>query len=244
MKKSIISTVIALSIMTTCPTINSYASGDMSSEEVTFNFWNYANDYVTYDNETDYSFTDTYNSFDTYNNSDYTDDVTQEYTNTEDAENRGTLLGSATIWSDKTFTNSWTNITHSADMLNGFELKPWEEFSFYNYFPGHCGYEEGFVDAPAYTESGVAPGSGVCFTSTGTYECAVLVCGLYEVERHDHYKPVTYAVKGEDAAVNLHEDLTYRQDMRFINDTENTLKFYYDYNSWTGEFTVSCYIVD
>lgn len=279
----ILSAVVAGAIASSYSGLNVFASGDMSTEDYAYSFYDnsfyvetpqYIENLDNTSTSSDYTETETsYNTFDTYSEDiEYTDIVeynpatdtdsscedesviewsatTENNTTTEsnvvtDNTKKGTLLGSATIYSDKTFTNSWKNITHSADMLNGFELKPWEEFSFYRYFPGHCGYEEGFVDAPAYTESGTAPGGGICFTSTGTYKCAVLVCGLYEVERHDHEKPVGYAVKGQDAAVNLDEDITYRQDMRFINDTEHTLKFYYDYNSWTGEFTVSCYIVD
>lgn len=58
-----------------------------------------------------------------------------------------TPLGSVTLcsWCDD---NSWFNVCHAADLLNGFELGNMESFSWY-YFPAfshQCGYEDGFID--------------------------------------------------------------------------------------------------
>lgn len=161
--------------------------------------------------------------------------------NTPQAE---TYLGGKTLQNNP-WGNSWHNICHAADMLNGVTVAPWETFSLYWQFPNQGGYADGFLDSTAFGANGEeiqVPGGGLCFVSTTMYQAAVLECGMIAVERHDHVKDVSYAVRGQDAAVDFHTDRKYRQDMQFTNNTGHTVKFYFTYD-WTGNLTVSCYAV-
>ena len=169
----------------------------------------------------------------------------QEATYTQQAYNPvGTLLGSKTLYNYPSG-NSWYNICHAADMLNGVVVYPYETFSMWWCFPNQAGYADGFLDSGAFGANGEliqSPGGGICFVSTTFFQCAVYECGLVPIERHDHVNPVSYAVQGTDAAVNFFPDKASSQDMQFYNNTNNTLKFTFAYD-YSGALTVSCYII-
>lgn len=170
---------------------------------------------------------------------------TIDYDQTYSVPQAETYLGGKTLYNNP-WGNSWYNIRHAADMLNGVTVAPWETFSFYWQFPNQGGYADGFLDSTAYGVNGEniqVPGGGLCFVSTTMYQAAVLQCGMTSVERWNHCRPVSYAVAGDDAAVNLHTDRYYRQDMQFMNNTGHTVKFYFTYD-WTGALTVSIYTID
>jgi LysM repeat protein len=159
----------------------------------------------------------------------------------------GAILGEVTLKSSAC-NESWTNIKHACDLLNGDEggltvnsgkMFSWAAYPPFNY---RCGLNEGFIEAPVYPE-GKAPGGGICFVSTSLYQCAVLQCGMEKLERHSHSKPVTYAVSGEDASVNLTGD-KYAWDMRFRNTTEHDVKFVFQYNDKKRTLTVTCFTIN
>lgn len=170
-----------------------------------------------------------------------TTETTTIYQDTE------TYIGERTLY-NVPYGNSWYNICLSASMLNGVTVYPGCEFSFYRYFPGHCGYSEGFKDAGAYRTGGVVaqePGGGICFTSTTFFQCAIFVCKLKPEERHSHIRPVTYAtIDVDDAAVDLWEDPNRRQDMRFTNTKDYAIRFYFTTDDNTGALTVSAYRIN
>jgi vancomycin resistance protein YoaR len=133
-----------------------------------------------------------------------------------------------------------------ASKLDGVVVNPSETFSLYNYpaFPNHCNELDGFKESYAFDGNGnliKSYGGGICFTSTVFYQCAVLECNLYPVERHNHINKVGYATMGEDAAVNL--DADYVQDMQFMNTTNYPIQFRFTSNNYTGALTASAYKV-
>lgn len=149
--------------------------------------------------------------------------------------------------------NAWENNKIAARYTKSAILNPGDEYSFYWKFPNQASALDGFLTDYAYDENGnLIPidGGGICRNSTGLYQCAVFDCGMTSVERHDHVKPVSYAIKGEDAAVDLYVDTRYRQDMRFRNDTESTWMFeakcyetYID-GVYTGVYEVLGYVFE
>lgn len=150
------------------------------------------------------------------------------------------LIGSRTLYNTP-WGNSWYNIKKSASELNGMTVKAWNYFSFYEYFPHHCGAEGGYLWAGAYNSDGGAYGGGICFTSTTLYQTAVEVCGMQAWVRYNHVYPVSYAVQGRDAAVNLSDDIANRQDMQFFNNLGYDVKFYTYTDDNTGALTISAY---
>lgn len=155
---------------------------------------------------------------------------------------RETFIGSRTLYNNP-WGNSWYNIKKSASELNGMRVNAWNYFSFYEYFPHHCGYGGGYLWAGAYNNASGAYGGGICFTSTTLWQTAVEVCGMQSWVRYNHVYPVSYAVQGRDAAVNLAEDINYRQDMQFFNNLGYDVKFYTSTNDYTGALTISAYRV-
>jgi len=154
-----------------------------------------------------------------------------------------TYIGSHTLY-NVPWGNSWYNIKLSASELNGMVVKAWNYFSFYEYFPHHCGAEGGYLWAGAYNSDGGAYGGGICFTSTTLYQMAVEVLGMQPWVRNSHVRPVDYAIWGvNDAAVNLDVDLANRQDMQFFNDLGYDVKFYTYTDDNTGALTISAYRV-
>lgn len=156
-----------------------------------------------------------------------------------------TLIGTKTLYNTP-WGNSWFNITYMASKLDGVVVNPGETFSLYNYpaFPNHCNELDGFKESYAFDGDGnliKSYGGGICFTSTVFYQCAVLECNLYPVERHNHVNKVGYATTGEDAAVNL--DADYVQDMQFMNTTNYPIQFRFTSNNYTGALTASAYKV-
>lgn len=154
-----------------------------------------------------------------------------------------TYIGSHTLYNIP-WGNSWYNIKLSASELNGMVVKAWNYFSFYEYFPHHCGAEGGYLWAGAYNSDGGAYGGGICFTSTTLYQTAVEVLGMQAWVRNNHVRPVDYAIwRVNDAAVNLDVDLANRQDMQFFNDLGYDVKFYTYTDDNTGALTISAYRV-
>lgn len=154
-----------------------------------------------------------------------------------------TFIGSHTLY-NVPWGNSWYNIKLSASELNGMTVKAWHYFSFYEFFPHHCGAEGGYLWAGAYNSEGGAFGGGICFTSTTLWQLAVEVLDMQGWVRHDHVRPVDYAIwKVNDAAVNLDVDLTNRQDMQFFNNLGYDVKFYTQTDDNTGALTISAYRV-
>ena len=167
--------------------------------------------------------------------------------NTKTENKDSTYLGGKSLYNTPG-TDSWKNITHAADLLNGFTLAPGEVFSWIDYpaFSHQCGYEDGFIDARVFispTQVGIAPGGGICFVSTVTYQAAVLECGMEKIERYNHSQKVSYAVPGEDAAINLTGNRSTSKNMSFRNTTGHTVRFDYKYTS-NGKLTVSVYAID
>lgn len=165
-------------------------------------------------------------------------------------------IGMSQLYSDKSGTASWYNITHAAELNNGFTVAPGQEFSLYQQM-GACGYDQGYVDAGAYGDNGEliqAPGGGICFFSTGVYQVA-MDAGCVAIERNNHCNSVGYATVGvNDAAVNFDTTVTYvdqygteyygnMQDMRFLNTTGKTLRFFFTYDS-SGAFNTCVFAED
>lgn len=151
-----------------------------------------------------------------------------------------TFLGSRTLY-NVPYGNSWYNIKKSAAALNGLRVNAWTTFSFYNYFPDHCGEYGGYLWAGAFNDAGGAFGGGICFTSTTLWQTATEVCGMSSVERWNHQYEVSYAPWGRDAAVNLDENDGARQDMQFYNDLGYDVIFYSSVDDNTGALTFSAY---
>lgn len=154
------------------------------------------------------------------------------------------LIGSKTLysWCDE---NSWYNVCHAADLLNGVIVEPDEIFSWYYYpaFRNQCGFADGFIAGGAFSPNGSVnvAGGGICFPSTVFYQCAVFECGMTSIERHNHIRPVSYATQGTDAAISLSTDPLYRQDMKFQNTTGHRVRFDFAYDNYNRSLTVSCY---
>ena len=156
-----------------------------------------------------------------------------------------TYIGGKTL-QNTPWGNSWYNIRLACDMLNGVMVAPWGAFSFYDQFPNQGGSADGFLPSIAFGPNGediIVDGGGLCFVSTTMYQAAVLECDMMPVERWNHCRPVSYAVSGYDAAVNLHTDRQYRQDMQFINNNDYWVKFRFTYD-YNGNVTVSVYRFD
>lgn len=151
-----------------------------------------------------------------------------------------TFIGSRTLYNTP-YGNGWYNIKKSAAALNGLRVNAWTTFSFYNYFPDHCGETGGYLWAGAFNDAGGAYGGGICFTSTTLWQTATEVCGMSSVERWNHKYEVSYAPWGRDAAVNLDEYDGARQDMQFYNDLGYDVVFYTAADDNTGALTISAY---
>ena len=155
------------------------------------------------------------------------------------SSNSGETLGVVTLYTNTVGTNSWVNICLSAERLNGMTLKPGESFSWFTY-PGlgPCGKDEGFALAGSYNGSVLsqAYGGGICFTATALYQCA-RAAGIpkEKIEHYDHSGPVTYAERGEEAAINWGT-----KNLSFPNTTGYTIVFYTQSNAKNGSLTITC----
>lgn len=147
------------------------------------------------------------------------------------------IIGESTIYNNPG-TDSWYNIARAAEMMDGIEIQPGEEFSAYDFFgDGHAGLSDGFIEANYFIDServGRAPGSGICFNHTGLAKAGD-EAGMEFVERHPHCQDIMYATRGvDDAAVNFDEDPLNRQDLKFINPIANTVRVHTYCDSFIG----------
>ena len=111
------------------------------------------------------------------------------------------------------------NIKTAVDKLNGYILKPNEEFSFIG-FLGETGPDQGYLSELVIKKDKTVPeyGGGVCQVST-TFFRAAINSGLKITERQYHAFPVAYYnPQGFDATV-----YDPKPDLRFINNTPDHL---------------------
>ena len=106
------------------------------------------------------------------------------------------------------------NINLACTGLNGYIVKPGQEFSF-NQILGERTEERGYDYAPAYLEGQVVEelGGGICQVSTTLYN-AVFAAGLTTTFRKSHTYVPSYITPGLDATVSF-----YGPDYRFINNS-------------------------
>ena len=113
------------------------------------------------------------------------------------------------------------NIKKAVDIINGYVLKPGEEFSA-NTVLGPRTYDLGWQPAPAIVRGGSEDqaGGGVCQVSTTLYN-VVLKAGLEIVNRRGHSIQLSYVNGGLDATINTGTiDFVFRN-----NTTENVYIF-------------------
>lgn len=110
------------------------------------------------------------------------------------------------------------NINLACNGLNGYIVKPGQEFSF-NQVLGERTEERGYDYAPAYLEGQVIEelGGGICQVSTTLYN-AVFAAGLTTTFRKSHTYVPSYITPGLDATVSFHGP-----DYRFINNSNYTI---------------------
>lgn len=110
------------------------------------------------------------------------------------------------------------NINLACNGLNGYIVKPGQEFSF-NQVLGERTEERGYDYAPAYLEGQVIEelGGGICQVSTTLYN-AVFAAGLTTTFRKSHTYVPSYITPGLDATVSFHGP-----DYRFINNSNYTV---------------------
>lgn len=110
------------------------------------------------------------------------------------------------------------NINLACTGLNGYIVKPGQEFSF-NQVLGERTEERGYDYAPAYLEGQVIEelGGGICQVSTTLYN-AVFAAGLTTTYRKSHTYVPSYITPGLDATVSF-----YGPDYRFINNSNYTV---------------------
>lgn len=110
------------------------------------------------------------------------------------------------------------NINLACTGLNGYIVKPGQEFSF-NQVLGERTEERGYDYAPAYLEGQVVEelGGGICQVSTTLYN-AIFAAGLTTTFRKSHTYVPSYITPGLDATVSF-----YGPDYRFINNSNYTV---------------------
>ena len=110
------------------------------------------------------------------------------------------------------------NIRVSARALNGFVLKPGDEFSF-NRVVGPRTDGRGYRPAASYLEKGSpqTTGGGICLLSSALYQAA-LASGLEIKERTAHTRTIASVEPGLDATVWYG-----RADLKFRNNTANPI---------------------
>ena len=144
---------------------------------------------------------------------------------------------SATIQYRNVSGNSWYNAKLAAASIDGLVLQPGEEFSWLD--PkrvGDCGRGSGYKAGIGITRHGpvLDYGGGICVTSTALYQCEN-AAGLTTLERHSHSRGVSYAVTGEDSAINAGS-----LDLKFRNDTESVATFSVEINDSLRTLTCTC----
>ncbi len=140
---------------------------------------------------------------------------------------------SVTLYTTNSESASWHNILQASNMLNGFKLGPGETFDWFINM-GPCSYDQGFIDAGAYVEGGSAPGGGICFVSTALMQAA-RGSNCNNMLYYDHINPVSYASRGNEAAVSYGEC-----DLVFSNPSQTTgLQFWVVADEASHSITVS-----
>lgn len=130
-----------------------------------------------------------------------------------------TLLGKGESNFSGSPTNRRVNIKVGATKLNGFLIKPGEEFSFGRNI-GEIDAANGWVPELVIKNKQTVPeyGGGLCQVSTTLFRAAV-IAGLKVTERHPHAYPVHYYdPPGFDATV-----YPPSPDLKFLNDTPGHL---------------------
>ena len=117
------------------------------------------------------------------------------------------------------------NIKLACEGLNGYILKPGQEFSF-NKVIGERTEERGFDYATAYLEGQVIEelGGGICQVSTTLYN-AVFAAGLISTYRKSHTFEPSYITPGLDATVSFNGP-----DYRFLNTSNYSIGIKASYN--------------
>ena len=117
------------------------------------------------------------------------------------------------------------NIKLACEALNGYILKPGQEFSF-NKVIGERTEERGFDYATAYLEGQVIEelGGGICQVSTTLYN-AVFAAGLISTYRKSHTFEPSYITPGLDATVSFNGP-----DYRFLNTSNYSIGIKASYN--------------
>mgnify|MGYP004697907931 CR=1 FL=1 len=125
--------------------------------------------------------------------------------------------------------NSWYNIQLAAATLNGYTLYPGETFSWEAVMGGST-EAQGYLLSKGYSGGKVVqtPGGGVCFVSTTLMQGA-RAYGLDIIECHDHSLPVSYASRGNEAAVSFGS-----ADLKFANNTGYPVQICMSTDSNTG----------
>ena len=108
------------------------------------------------------------------------------------------------------------NILLATNMINGYILNPYEEFSF-NKIVGLRTTENGYKTAKVILNGEYVDGvgGGVCQVSTTLYNSALLA-GMKITEQNSHSLLVQYVEPSFDAMVN-----SYTSDLRFVNTTNS-----------------------
>lgn len=125
------------------------------------------------------------------------------------------LRSSAVTNASSSSSNRLNNIKLALASINGYILRPGDEFSF-NGVVGQRTSERGYKLAAAYSGGEVTEelGGGICQVSTTLFNAAVKA-DLEITERRAHSMPVSYVDKGKDATVSWGS-----QDLRFKNNTD------------------------
>lgn len=133
--------------------------------------------------------------------------------------------------------NTWFNICHSLDELNGYVLYPGESFN-WEVVMGDSGVDRGYRVSTQFEGKRITEGygGGVCFTSTLLYQVAK-EAGLQIIDHKDHSRRVKYAKPGEEAAVSYGT-----KNNIFLNDTAYTVVFHteYDTEDYTNSNLIGC----
>ena len=125
--------------------------------------------------------------------------------------------------------NKVTNIMIGCTKINGLIVHPGETFSWEAVMGGST-EAQGYLLSKGYSGGKVVqtPGGGVCFVSTTLMQGA-RAYGLDIIECHDHSLPVSYASRGNEAAVSFGS-----ADLKFANNTGYPVQICMSTDSNTG----------
>lgn len=142
------------------------------------------------------------------------------------ASEKNALLASTSLSRPGVSSGSWTNIKLSCSQINGMIIQPGATFDWWRDV-GRCSKANGYVLAGAYSGGKLieAYGGGICFTSTALMQGA-RAAGLQIIKKYDHSLPVTYAKRGDEAAISWGT-----KNMVFYNNTLNPIQISMTYNT-------------